>query len=197
MRATFERLAWRMKRCRKCGLAPGIHAIFGSFDRPRWALVGQAPGKQEIALDRPFAGPAGKRLFRWLVDAGLDDAEFRASCYVTAVMKCFPGRGVRGDLRPSRVQLANCASLLDEELALVRPSVLVPVGGLAIERFLGKVKLEDVVGRKFETEIAESKVTVIPLPHPSGASAWTNMAEHQGLIRRAIALLRREKSSGR
>jgi len=186
-----------MRRCRKCGLETGIHAIFGSYGQPRWVLVGQAPGKQEIALDRPFAGPAGKRLFRWLGDAGFKEDEFRSSCYVTAMMKCFPGRGERGDLRPSRVQLANCAPFLDEELALVRPSVLVPVGGLAIERFLGKVKLKDVVGQRFETEIAESKAMVIPLPHPSGASAWTNAAGNQRLIRRAIALLRREKSSGR
>jgi uracil-DNA glycosylase len=160
-------------------------------------LVGQAPGKQEIALDRPFAGPAGKRLFAWLAQAGFDEEEFRLFCYVTAVMKCFPGKGVRGDLRPGRKQLADCAPFLEQELELVRPVVLVPVGGLAIERFLGKRKLVEVIGRRFEPAVQGRNTVVIPLPHPSGASAWTNMVENQRLIRRAIALLRREKSSGR
>lgn len=160
-------------------------------------LVGQAPGQKEIALDRPFAGPAGKRLFKWLADVGFEEEEFRSMCYITAVMKCFPGKGERGDLRPSRVQLANCAPFLEQELAMVRPGVLIPVGGLAIERFLGKRKLVDVIGRRFRQDIVGREVSVVPLPHPSGASAWTNMPGHQVLIRRALGLLKRLGTSVR
>ncbi len=186
-----------MKRCRTCKLGRGIHAIFGRFDSPKWMLVGQAPGKQEIALDRPFAGSAGRRLFSWLAKAGFEEEPFRSFCYITAVMKCFPGNSGHGDLRPSRKQLKNCARFLEQELEIVRPEVLVPVGGLAIERFLGKQKLVDVIGRVFVKNIQGRKTVVIPLPHPSGASAWTNARENQWLIRRAILLLRREKASGR
>ncbi len=192
----FGRLAARMRRCRKCGLGPGVRAVFGRFDRPGWMLVGQAPGTREAALGRPFAGPAGRRLFDWLARAGFDEEEFRSCCYVTAVMKCFPGKGARGDLRPSRRQVENCAPFLAAELALVRPRVLIPVGGLAIERFLGKVKLADVVGRALELPVAERTTKVIPLPHPSGASAWTNAAGNQRLVRQAIDLVRAE-SKGR
>ncbi len=194
-KSEFSKLAARMKGCRKCRLGRGIHAIFGRFDSPRWMLVGQAPGKQEIALDRPFAGPAGGRLFSWLAQAGFEEEEFRSFCYITAVMKCFPGNSGRGDLRPGRQQLADCASFLEQELALVRPKVLVPVGGLAIERFLGKQKLVDVIGRRFEKNIQERKTAVIPLPHPSGASAWTNAASNQRLIARAIHLIRDSRSA--
>jgi uracil-DNA glycosylase len=183
------RLATRMRRCRTCGLPDGVSAVFGRFDLPRWMLVGQAPGKKEVALGRPFAGAAGRRLFQWLAEAGFDEEQFRSFCYVTAMMKCFPGSGERGDLRPSRQQVANCAPWLDQELALARPDVLIPVGQLAIERFLGKVKLADVVGRRFERGIRGSSAAVIPLPHPSGASAWTNAPENRRLIRRAIRLL--------
>ena len=187
-----------MKACRRCGLGPGIRAIFGRFDEPRWMLVGQAPGQREIALDRPFAGPAGRRLFDWLGKAGFEDEEsFRSTCYITALMKCFPGKGERGDLRPSKGQLANCAGFLEQELAVVRPRVLVPVGSMAIERFLGKRRLVDVIGRLFDVDLGGSETTVIPLPHPSGASAWTNMPEHQALIRRALGILKRMGPSGR
>ncbi len=184
-----------MRSCHKCGLGPGIHAIFGRFDSPKWMLIGQAPGKQEMALDKPFAGPAGKRLFRWLGQAGFNEEEFRSFCYLTAVMKCFPGSGTRGDLRPSRKQLENCVRFLEQELEIVRPGVLIPVGKLAIERFLGKQKLIDVIGRRFVENIQGRETVVIPLPHPSGASAWTNAASNQRLIARAIHLIRDLRSA--
>jgi uracil-DNA glycosylase len=185
-----------MRRCRKCGLPKGVSAVFGRFDSPRWMLVGQAPGKKEVVLGRPFAGAAGRRLFQWLAEAGLDEEQFRSYCYVTAMMKCFPGGGERGDLKPSRQQVANCAPWLEQELALVRPDVLIPVGQLAIERFLGKAKLGELVGRRFRRVISGCPVAVIPLPHPSGASAWTNALGNRTLIQRAIRLVR-AAASGR
>jgi uracil-DNA glycosylase len=170
--------------------------VFGRFDSPRWMLVGQAPGKSEVVLRRPFAGAAGRRLFDWLVEADFEEEQFRSYCYVTAMMKCFPGSGERGDLKPSREQVANCAPWLEQELALVRPDVLIPVGQLAIERFLGKARLEELVGRRFARRIAGRAATVIPLPHPSGASAWTNAFGNRALIQRAIRLVR-AAASGR
>ena len=59
------------------------------------------------------------------------------------MMKCFPGSGERGDLKPSRQQVANCAPWLEQELTLVRPDVLIPVGQLAIERFLARQGLRN------------------------------------------------------
>jgi uracil-DNA glycosylase len=168
--------------------------VFGRFDSPRWMLVGQAPGKKEVALGRPFAGAAGRRLFQWLAEAGFTEERFRSFCYVTAMMKCFPGSGERGDLKPSRQQVANCAPWLEQELTLVRPDVLIPVGQLAIERFLGKARLEELVGRQFRRSVIGRAVTVIPFPHPSGASAWTNAPENRTLILRAIRLIRRAAS---
>ena len=193
----FRALARRMSRCRRCDLGPGVRAVFGRFDTPDWMLVGQAPGVREAESGRPFAGAAGRRLFAWLAGAGFDEEGFRSSCYITAMMKCFPGKGARGDLRPSRQQVANCGPFLEDELALVRPVVLVPVGGLAIERFLGKVKLADVVGLAFDREVAGRATRVIPLPHPSGASAWTNSRANRGLIDRAVRLLARSRLSDR
>jgi uracil-DNA glycosylase len=187
----FATLAVQMKRCGKCGLPRGVSAVFGRFDSPRWMLVGQAPGKREVMLGRPFVGAAGRRLFKWLAEAGFVEQEFQSFCYVTAMMKCFPGSGERGDLKPTRQQVANCAPWLEQELALVRPAVLIPVGQLAIGRFLGKARLEELIGRRFHRLIAGRKVTVIPFPHPSGASAWTNRPENRRLTGRAINLIAR------
>jgi hypothetical protein len=62
--STFAVLAQRMERCRECGLPEGVSAVFGRFDSPCWMPVGQAPGKKEVVLGRPFAGAAGRRLFQ-------------------------------------------------------------------------------------------------------------------------------------
>ena len=192
--ADFAVLAAPLKRCRRCGLPRGVSAVFGRFDSPRWMLVGQAPGKREVAVGRPFAGAAGRRLFAWLAEAGFAEEQFRSFCYVTAMMKCFPGRGERGDLRPSRRQVANCSGWLDAEFALARPDVVIPVGQLAIERFLGRVGLAEVIGRRFAAEVGGRVVSIIPLPHPSGASAWTNAPGNRVLVRRAIRLVARAAS---
>jgi uracil-DNA glycosylase len=111
------------------------------------------------------------------------------------MMKCFPGSGARGDLRPSPRQLANCSGWLEEEFAQVQPELVIPVGQLAIERFLGRVRLAEVIGRRFSAEVGGRVVGIIPLPHPSGASAWTNATANRALIRRAIDLLGRAASA--
>lgn len=183
----------RLRRCRWCGLPGDVRPVFSSFTGQRWMLVGQAPGIKEQIFRRLFVGAAGRRLFKWLAEAGFAEEEFRSFCYITAVMKCFPGKGRRGDRKPNKRQLGNCAFWLEKELALIKPAVVIPVGKLAIERFLGRVKLAEVVGKRFVQTVNEQKVTVIPLPHPSGASVWTNRRENQKLIKQALRLIGRTK----
>jgi uracil-DNA glycosylase len=69
---------------------------------------------------------------------------------------------------------------------LTNPTVIVPVGRLAIDDWLGRAPLADVVGQRFERD---GRV-IVPLPHPSGASAWTNDPGHRKLVERAVAQLR-------
>jgi uracil-DNA glycosylase len=159
-------------------------------------LVGQAPGREEVRRGMPFVGPAGRRLFEWLRQVGLDEQEFRAKCYITAVYKCYPGSASHGDLKPSRSQLERCAHLVDEEFSLIQPEVLILVGSLAIEHFLGYLPLADAVGRRLSMSTDWRDVTVIPLPHPSGASVWPFRPKNQKLLKRALSLIR-QTASGR
>lgn len=179
----------RIARCRRCSDSVRSSPVLSKFTGQRWMLVGQAPGKKEVETRQLFIGPAGRRLFNWLAAAGWEEAPFRNHCYITAVLKCFPGKSERGDLKPTTWQLANCAKWLESELELIQPEVIILAGQLAVQRFLGKVKLSEVIGKLFRKEIAGQEVSLIPLPHPSGASAWTNRPENQKLIFRAIAFL--------
>lgn len=178
--------------CRRCGSAdPAALPVLASARRPRAMLVGQAPGKTEIVDRKPFAGRAGKTLFRWLEQAGIDEARARERIYIAAITRCYPGPSPsgRGDRVPSPRERGLCSSWLDDELAIVRPPLLIPVGRLAIDRFLGAEPLERLVGRVHRVEHAGGESLAIPLPHPSGASSWIHEHDHRALLDRALVLL--------
>ncbi len=153
--------------------------------------MGQAPGKVEISSQKPFAGRAGKTLFRWLSEAGLSEAEARDRIYIAAMTRCFPGPhpSGRGDRVPSRRELDECGSWLDDELMLIRPKLIIPVGKLAIGRFLGEAPLTEAVGLEHEVRHCGGSSVVVPLPHPSGASSWIHAPGHRDLVSRALRLI--------
>lgn len=189
----LQALHARMRACRRCleagyPITPG--AVFSGPATARVMVVGQAPGITEAEVGRPFNGPSGRRLFRWLAEAGWDEETFRATQYMTAVTKCYPGkaRGGKGDRVPTRAEQKLCAPFLEEELRLVRPALIVPVGGLAVRRFLGPVRLAEVVGTCLRDPEGR---WIVPLPHPSGASLWLNRPENRERVERAIGHLRR------
>jgi uracil-DNA glycosylase len=183
-----------MRACRRCleagyEIAPG--AVFSGPAGAPLMLIGQAPGVTEAQVKRPFNASSGTRLFQWLSEAGLEEDEFRASYYMTAVTKCYPGKHPKGkgDRKPSRAEQALCRPFLERELGLVQPRVLLAVGGLAIETLLGRrLSLAEAVGHIFDVDGRK----VLPLPHPSGASLWPNVAANQVRLRQALALLRKE-----
>jgi uracil-DNA glycosylase len=180
--------------CRRCanGEVQGLPVI-PAARRPKAMLVGQAPGKTEAVDRRPFAGPAGRTLFRWLADAGLDEPTARDALYMAAVTRCFPGQNAsgRGDRVPSPRERLRCADWLDAELAIIRPKLLIPVGRLAVDRFIGPVSLDQVVGRPITVRHAGGESIAVVLPHPSGASSWIHEAGHRALLDEALRLLRR------
>jgi uracil-DNA glycosylase len=189
-RATLLAHQAACRACHACvdgGIIPEANPTFqGEWGAP-FLLVGQAPGPTERVSRRPFSGRAGKELDRWMLRAGFESAdEFRRLTYIAALMRCFPGRnaGGTGDLRPPPAGIANCARWLDAELRLLRPRVLIPVGQMAINRFLGPGPLEDRVGNRFEED-----PVVIPLPHPSGTSRWLNDPANRERLTAALTLI--------
>lgn len=190
----LERHRAALAACRRCGLGGEILPILSEAASPRVMLVGQAPGKSEVASQRPFVGPAGRTLFRWFERAGLDEAAARRTIYVAAVTRCYPGPhpGGRGDRVPSTRERAACASWLVDELRIIRPVLVIPVGRLAIDHFLGPRPLDALVGRVHEVEHEGGRSRAVPLPHPSGASGWLHQPGNARLLERAIALLGEE-----
>jgi len=178
--------------CRRCNFDdPAVLPVISSAREPLAMLVGQAPGKTEVVDRRPFAGRAGRTLFRWFASIEIDEEVARRRIYIAAITRCFPGSSPsgRGDRVPSPSQVANCSVWLDAEIEMIRPAVIIPVGRLAIERFLGGGLLSDLIGRAHRLRNLPGAPVAIPLPHPSGASSWTHAPGHTELVGRSLALI--------
>jgi uracil-DNA glycosylase len=209
----------QMRGCRRCvdagfRVTPG--AVFTGNAKSRVIIIGQAPGITEVAAKRPFNAGSGRRLFSWLSDAGWEETEFRKMHYMTAVTKCYPGKNSsgRGDRVPSKSEQSLCRPYLEQEIALIQPALIIPVGGLAIKLFFSsRLRLNEIIGsgayiaeelldnraivnlapnsivHDFNANLPHSGRWFVPLPHPSGASLWPNQPENQELISRAIKIL--------
>lgn len=155
-------------------------------------LVGQAPGPHEGKVGRPFGWTAGKTLFRWFGSLGVDEATFRARAYIAAVCRCFPGKTKQGgDRVPSPEEITACSGWMQRELALLRPTLIIPVGRLAIEQFLPAAPLAEIIGKQFRIAPFGHECDAIPIPHPSGASTWFKMPPGKALTARALRKLKR------
>lgn len=156
---------------------------------PRILLVGQAPGLRATAESKPFAGAGGEKLRAWMASAGIPREDFYRKIHFSAVTKCYPGRlpGAKGDRVPSPREQLLCRPWLDGQLALLQPKIILLVGLLSIQTFLGRVpSLRAVVG----TAVERDGVRYLPLPHPSGVSRWLNERENIEAVGRATDILR-------
>ena len=154
---SLSSLAAAAETCRGCPLwEPATQVVFGAGPADaRLVVVGEQPGDQEDRAGEPFVGPAGRLLDGALVDAGID----RSTTYVTNAVKHFAFRpqGKRRIHRtPDTWEVRACTPWLQEELAAVRPDVVVLLGATA-----GKA----VFGSSFR--VTKSRGILLPWP-PSG-----------------------------
>jgi uracil-DNA glycosylase len=181
----------RLARCARCPNMIGPPVIGNAVVSPVM-LVGQAPGTKEIEVHKPFAWTAGRTLFGWFADIGLDEQSFRERVHMAAVCRCFPGKQAGGgDRVPDRTEIANCSGWLEAEMKLLQPQLILPVGKLAIGLFMPVAKLDRIVGERSRIERHGFECDVIPLPHPSGASVWHKVEPGKSLLRKALALIAR------
>lgn len=195
---SLQRAQRACTRCADAGFIASAHPVFSGHAGQRIMLVGQAPGPVEHDQTRPFAGRAGRQLMRWLIRAGFrDEDDVRDRIYMTAMTTCFPGRRLdgAGDRRPSPAEVALCAPWLDGVISMLNPALIIPIGSLALERFLPGRRLDDVIGAAYTHDgisiAGAPKVdhVLVPLPHPSGQSRWLNDPARVALLDRAIARL--------
>jgi uracil-DNA glycosylase family 4 len=116
--------------------APGLGPVGGSGDpHAALVLVGEAPGEVEVREGRPFVGPAGRLLDRALETAGLS----RDAVWATNVVKCRPVQGEGRAMRnraPTAAEIRLWRPLLEEELQLIGPRVILCLGAVAAKALI-------------------------------------------------------------
>lgn len=159
MPKTLDDLRARLQAWKGIDIARTSNPVPGDGN-PRSAVVfvGEAPGAKEDAAGRPFVGSAGKILDQLLASIGLT----RADVYVTNIVKFRPPE----NRDPTQHEKDACAPFLDEELAIIRPRVIVPLGRHALSHFLPDVPIGDAHGKPYAQQGAP---TIFPLYHPAAA----------------------------
>jgi DNA polymerase len=143
-------------------------------------IVGEAPGRQEDEEGRPFVGAAGRVLDGLLAAAGLR----RDEVYITNVVKSHPTDRRGGPNRaPRRSEVAACLPWLRQQLAIIRPRLVVTLGAHALQAFRPGETIARVHGRPFRA----AGVTVLPLYHPAVALYGARL----GVLRQDIRQVRR------
>ena len=187
IQALFGDHVTHLVQCRRC---PRVQStpVSGGAVVSDVMLIGQAPGPREPVLQRPFAHTAGRTLFHWFEQfCGMDETAVRSTIYFAAVCRCFPGKTpAGGDRVPAPDEIRNCSPWMDDEIKILRPRLIIPIGRLATAQFINCAKLDEVIGRKFRIERAQHRFDLIPLPHPSGASPWHKIPPGKQLTERAM-----------
>lgn len=193
VKTQLKRHQTALKKCQQCPDMFGPPVCGNPVISPIM-LIGQAPGDKEIIIPKPFAWTAGKTLFKWFNQLGVNEEEFRNLVYISAVCRCFPGKKPRGgDRVPNLTEIKHCSHWLQQEFKLLKPKLIIPVGKLAISQFLEVKKLTDVIGQIHPHEINSERVDIIPLPHPSGASTWHITEPGKTLLQNALKLIQQHQ----
>jgi DNA polymerase len=161
--------------CTACGLHKSrAQTVFGVGDENAdWMLIGEAPGAEEDRLGDPFVGQAGKLLDNMLAAIGLQRGE---NVYIANVLKCRPP----GNRNPEPGEVEKCTPFLKEQIALIRPKLIIAMGRFAAQTLLASdASVASMRGRVFRYEGVPLIVTYHPAyllrNLPDKAKAWADL----------------------
>ncbi|MCU0578303.1 MAG: uracil-DNA glycosylase [Desulfobacterota bacterium] len=182
----LEQLHEKIRNCRSCPLGGGRRqAVPG--EGPATAdvmVVGEGPGEEEDRLGQPFVGPAGELLTRMLLAIDLP----REKVFIGNVVKCRPP----GNRNPEAGEIRACFPFLQEQVRLIKPRLLVALGGVAARALTGSERgISEIRGKSFSWEGR----LVIPTYHPAyllrspeyKREAWEDLKKIRRELERLIA----------
>jgi len=161
--------------CIACGLhKTRTQTVFGVGDENAdWMLIGEAPGAEEDRLGEPFVGQAGKLLDNMLAAIGLERGD---NVYIANVLKCRPP----GNRNPGPEEVAKCTPFLKQQIALIRPKLIVAMGRFAAQTLLATdASISSLRGRVYKYEGVPLIVTYHPAyllrNLPDKSKAWADL----------------------
>lgn len=158
---TLAELHQVMVRCTRCDLSLSrTQVVPGAGDsRAGVMFVGEAPGRTEDETGVPFVGASGKLVNAMLEIAGID----RDQVFIANVVRCRPPN----NRNPKAFEIRACAGWLAEQIRLIQPGLVVPLGRYALQHFLPKGKITQLRGELHDIEYRDQPLKLFPLLHPS------------------------------
>ncbi len=183
----FEELRNRVLACTKCPhLVESRSSVVFGVGNPQADLmfVGEAPGAEEDLQGEPFVGAAGQLLTKIIGAMGFT----REDVFIANVLKCRPDMppGVAGNRRPTPDEMATCLPYLREQIALVKPRVIVALGAVAMEGLFGQPRpIGSLRGRWHDL----GGTPVMPTYHPAYLLRNQAIAEKRKVWEDMLAVL--------
>jgi uracil-DNA glycosylase family 4 len=172
--SVWDDLRRRVERCTACPLhASRTQTVFGTGDRSaQWMIIGEAPGAQEDLQGEPFVGPAGLLLNEMLRAVGLR----REEVFIANILKCRPPH----NRDPLPAEVAACSGFLQQQVALVKPKIILAVGRVAAQNLL---QVDEPIGRLRGKVHRYAGIPVVVVYHPAyllrqpreKAKAWQDL----------------------
>jgi uracil-DNA glycosylase family 4 len=151
--ADWPELRARVAACKRCALcSTRTQTVFGvGSQQAEWLVVGEAPGADEDRQGEPFVGRAGQLLNSMLRAIGLA----REQVYIANVLKCRPP----GNRDPTAIEAAECLPYLEQQIALLKPKLMLAVGRIAAQNLLRT----DVTLGRLRQQVHRFGVSQVPL----------------------------------
>lgn len=163
----LELITTKIRTCTKCPLhktrknaVPGEGPVDADL-----MLVGEAPGAKEDELGRPFVGRSGKLLVELLESIGLT----REEVFITSILKSRPPN----NRSPLHSEIQACLPYLESQIAVIKPKIIVLLGGVAISTIIGPWLVKEAHGRFYEA----GDITFFMTYHPAAALRFPKIKE--------------------
>lgn len=158
--ATMKTLQRMVSECTRCPLSETrTHTVFGEGVLPaRLLIIGEGPGADEDASGRAFVGKGGQYLDTWLTPVGLSR---KTNVYLANIVKCRPPE----NRNPHADEIASCLPFVKRQIQLVKPELILLVGGVASKALL---KTDEGVGKLRGRFHRYEGVPVLVTYHPAG-----------------------------
>jgi DNA polymerase len=151
----LDRIAQEIEQCLECKIGKSGKAVPGEGDPDADIIfMGEAPGKTEAKMGRPFIGRSGQLLRALIREAGLREEDV----YITSPVKYLPDRGT-----PTPKDIAHAKTHLEKQLTVIDPKAIVLLGNVAVQGVLGrKIPVKTDHGKVIEENGRKYLVTLHP-----------------------------------
>jgi len=129
---TYDQFCQLVDNCEECSLFRSVHVPGVGNSNARIMFIAEAPGAVECIQKTPLVGPAGQLFRQLLAQADIPISDV----YLTNTVKCRPMSGP-ANRTPLPAEVAACAYILDAEIAMVNPQIIVCTGAVAMRAILG------------------------------------------------------------